>query len=134
MCVVDEKNHLSFQKGLIFTNYLHKSSKIIENHRKFGNSFTKNQFLKKTNGANIRINDKLELFDANNTIDLVAGNPRWTMDGGDFLEFNRTGGGGFGELTFRINGVPNPELSIQQGLVTINNTLFFVDNNTSILR
>jgi len=66
----------------------------------------------KTGAANIRINNILEIGDADNTIEIIAGNVRWSLDGGDRWDYDRTVGiGGFGQLTFRIDGAPNPEYS-----------------------
>ena len=97
------------------------------------NSIKTDIISERTPTANIRFNSKLEIFDANNTMQVVNGNPRWTFDGGDFLEFDRTSGiNNFGVLTIRINGAPNPELSVEQTTVTVNNILNIVDTNTSI--
>ncbi len=85
--------------------------------------------------ANIRMVNKVEIGDADFTMSLEGSNPRTQYDGGDRWDFNRTGGiGSFGLLTFRIDGAPNPELTIESTAVTVKNILNIGDTNTSITK
>lgn len=64
--------------------------------------------------------------DLNFYLSLESGNPTITLDSGDFIEYDRTGN----EFRIKINGNPNPDFSVKNGIVKARNKFELADSTT----